>query len=88
MGQIAQAAFERLKEERDGNKGVPSEDQGLRFQSIYPGTPEQKLHASRQPGFLRLEFQHPSGKWRNVVPLRQEAAPAIRAVYSQMSPEA
>ena len=64
----------------DGEFGESDKD--YRFETLYPGTPEQQEAASKKPGFLRIEFQHPSGRWRDYVPLRQEAAPAQRAVYA------
>lgn len=56
----------------------------------HPASPDRMDEIAKQPGFLRFQFQHKSGEWRNEFPLVstkraleqiQQEPPLTRAVF-------
>ena len=53
-----------------------------KFVIVTQPTPEKMDEMAKQPGFLRFQFQHPSGQWKNVYPMRPDVKPLTRAVFN------
>lgn len=56
----------------------------------HPASPEKMDEIAKQPGFLRFQFQHAGGQWKNEFPLVrtprqlqhiQQEPPITRAVF-------
>lgn len=57
-----------------------------RYEIVSQPTPENMDRIAREDGFLKFQFRHPAGAWRNEYPMRPDETPLTRAVFSVVEP--
>ena len=63
---------------------MEQDTENYRYELITQPTPEKMDAMTTKAGFLKFQFQHPTGTWRDHSPMRPDERPMTRAVFAQL----